>query len=270
MSLEYHPIMGHERIGLLPKSKRWRKIVEEIAHFSPNSGSIAQIAEETTKNVRTKFKYISSDPAVLAAFKYLILLSYSSTQKDPSDFLNKNEIHLPNGFHIFDLTHSLRDYVAQNENSKEYSKFAVQAMIDTIAEWSKRNQLQQTLIFDSNPNSFEIWRKAANGAGFCELSRLFFGKFTERYLKYFLEREASSNITTLSARQQFNVELEMHIDKISQHAFETALITQSYSAGWFNNHIRGGVPTDDKIKDFLSFAFHKINSDLIREEKVEQ
>ena len=262
--------MGHERIGLLPKSKKWRKIVEEIAHFSANSGSIAQIAEETTKNVRTKFKYISSDPGVIAAFKYLILLSFSSSQKDPSDFLKKNEINLPSDFHIFDLTHSLREYVAQTEQSKEYSKFAVQAMIDTIAEWSKRNQLQQTLIFDSNPNSFEIWRKAANGAGFCELSRLFFGKFTERYLKYFLEREASSNISSMSARNQFNVELEMHIDKISQHAFETALITQSYSAGWFNNHIRSGVPTDDKIKDFLSFAFHKINSDLIREEKVEQ
>ena len=261
--------MGHERIGHLPKSKKWRTLVNEINDYSDNNNNIAQLATQTTKNVRYRFNYIEEDSGVLSAFKYIILLAHSSLQDNPSEFLSKNGVELPKNFNLFDLTLSIREFVTEHQNSKEYSVFASQAMIDTVADWSKVNEVQQTLVFDSNDNSFDLWKKAANGAGFCELSRTFFAKFTERYLKYFLEREASSKINNLYDRTQFNKKLEEHIDDISKHAFETSKITQSFAAGWFNKTVKDGVPTDKKIQGFLSFAFQKINSEMIREERSE-
>jgi hypothetical protein len=73
----------------------------------------------------------------------------------------------------------------------------------------------------------------------------------------------------LFERHEFNRGLEKHVQEISQHAFETSKITQSFSAGWFNKVIKEGVPDDEKIQGFLSFAFQKINSELLREENLE-
>ena len=189
--------MGHERIGYLPRSKKWNTIVKDIGSYSTNNDNISQIAQSTTKNVRTRFNRIGNDEGVIAAFKFIILLSQSTKQNNPYNFLSGYEINLPPNFNIFDLAQSVQDFISKNENSREYATFATQSMIDTISEWSKKNQLQQSLVFDENNSPFEIWRKASNGASFCELSRIFFSSFTERYLKYFLEREASSKINNL-------------------------------------------------------------------------
>lgn len=261
--------MGHERVGYLPKSERWKGIVKKISHFSSEKDDVSDIATETTRNVRSKFKNIREDSGVISAFKFLVLLTQASKKENPSEFLKSKGISLSKEFNIFELTKSVQDFVTKNQESKEYSTFAVQSMIDTISEWSQKNQLQQTLIFDSNKDSFSTWQRAADGSGFCELSRIFFSKFTGRYLKYFLEREASSRIQSLSDREQFSKKLETHIQDISKHAFETAKIAQSFAAGWYNLHATDKIPTDDKLEDFLAFAFKKLNSELLREEDNE-
>lgn len=261
--------MGHERIGYLPRTKKWRSIVENIGCYSTDNDNIAEIAQSTTKNVRNRFNHIGNDEGVIAAFKFIILLAQSTKQNNPYNFLLNHNINLPPNFNILDLTQSVQDFISKNENSKEYSAFAKQSMIDAISEWTKKKQLQQTLVFDENSNPFGIWRKVADGAGFCELSRTFFSSFTERYLKYFLEREASFKINNLFDRVSFNDQLEKHVKLISKHAFETSKIAQSFSAGWYNKNIKKGLPTDEAIKGFISFTFQKLNSELLKEEKSE-
>jgi hypothetical protein len=116
---------------------------------------------------------------------------------------------------------------------------------------------------------FEVWRKAGNGAGFCELSRLFFAKFTQRYLEYFLQRASPATLGGIGERVQFEQQLAKHVDDISLHAFETAKITQSFAAGWFNNRVKGDVPNEKEIEGFLSVAFGKIRDALQREDDKE-
>jgi hypothetical protein len=261
--------MGHERVGYLPKSERWKGIVKRISFFSFENDDISEIATETTRNVRSKYKNIKEDSGVISAFKFLVLLSHASKKENPSEFLKSMGVSLSKEFNIFELTKSAQEFVTKNQNSKEYSTVAVQSIINTISEWSQKNELQQSLIFDSNKDSFLTWQKASEGRGFCELSRLFFANFTERYLKYFLEREASSRIQSLSDREQFSKTLEAHIENISKHAFETSKITQPFAAGWYNLHAKDRIPTDDKLSDFIAFAFKKLNSELLREEDNE-
>lgn len=261
--------MGHERVGYLPKTQRWKSIVKKISHFSSEGDTISDIATETTKNVRNRFKNITEDSGVVSAFKFLVLITHAAKKEDPSAFLKSKGINLSPEFNIFDLTRSVQEFVVKHEHSKEYSAFAVQSMIDTISEWSIKNQVQQSLIFDSTKNSFQTWEKAADGSGFSELSRIFFSSFTGRYLKYFLEREAANKIQSISDREQFSKRLESHVQEISKHAFETTKIAQSFAAGWYNLHAKENVPTEQKLKDFLAFAFKKLNSELWREEDSE-
>lgn len=258
--------MGHERIGTLPKTERWRNIVNSIRNYSDTNETIIDIAAQTTKNVRNRFQNIDNDGGVFAAFKFILTLSHFSRSNNAFEKLAAEGIDLPNNFNLYDLAFSIQSYIAINSDSKEYSAFATQSIIETISEWAKLHQTNQSSLFDSNDNGLEIWQQASNGAGFCELSRLFFSKFTERYLKYFLEREAATNINNLYNRTQFNKNLENHVDRISKHAFETSKITQSFAAGWFNKYAKEKMPTNRRIQGFLSFAFKKINSELVRED----
>lgn len=258
--------MGHERIGTLPKTERWKSIVNSISSYTDADDTIVEIAAQTTKNVRTRFKNIDTDGGVFAAFKFIITLAHCAKSNNAIDKLAEEGISLPQDFNLYDLAYTIQNYIAQNAESKEYSSFATQSIIEAVSEWARDHETNQINLFDSGYNNLDVWKKASDGAGFCELSRLFFSKFTERYLKYFLEREAATNIDNLFDRTQFNKNLEIHVDRISKHAFETSKITQSFAAGWFNKHAKEKLPTDKRILGFLSFAFQKINSELIKEE----
>jgi hypothetical protein len=87
-------------------------------------------------------------------------------------------------------------------------------------------------------------------------------------LNYFLDRVTSATFKNIQQREQFHHEIHDHIDDISKHAFETAKITQSFAAGWFNKHTREKIPDSKEIEGFLSIAFGKLRDELRREEEA--
>ena len=257
--------MGHERIGPLPKTKQWRRIVEEMASFPTGNAEVADIASETLRCVRNRFVHINEDASVQAVFEFLVgLASVGGVVETPEDWSE-----FPVDFHQNPsprrITQALQDWLIETKGSLEYRTLAEYAAADTIAEWYAEHSKQGEL-FNHPEDVSSIWRNASYGAGFCELSRLFFAHFTERYLRYFLDREASSAIETIHDRERFSEKLADHVETISKHAFETAKITQSFAAGWFNKHATEGRPSQDESKGFLGIAFGKLRDELIHEE----
>ena len=90
------------------------------------------------------------------------------------------------------------------------------------------------------------------------MAHAYFAAFTKRYLDYFLDREASAVIPTIEERERFD-------DGVARHAAETARITQSFAAGWFNGHTKEGMPTLGEVQGFLGVAFGKLREELLRE-----
>lgn len=78
--------MGHERVGFLPKSKSWNKVVESIHDFSSEKSNVPEIAQQTLKNVRQKFLSLGNDLSFLASFKCLVVLSYANKAANPFAF----------------------------------------------------------------------------------------------------------------------------------------------------------------------------------------
>ena len=79
--------MGHERVGILPKTKRWRTIVNDMSSFPASDNNVPVIARQTLRNVQNRFVDIERDKGVQAAFKFLVL-SMAVKHKDPTDFLD--------------------------------------------------------------------------------------------------------------------------------------------------------------------------------------
>ena len=256
--------MGHERVGALPHSKKWRDIVDKLADSPGSREDVAAIANAILENVRTRFRKIHSDDGVIAAFQFLVALAKSASAEDINATSISPKIDFEGNPSTLKLIVQLRSWIESQKDSNEYAIIAMKASADAISRWSAK-QGQQATLFTSSVDASEIWQRADSGAGFCEVSRLFFSNFTERYLNYFLEREASAEMMNISARDYLAQHLREHIDDVSRFAFETSRITQSFAAGWFNNHARGKDPSKDELKRFLSIAFGKMREEMRRE-----
>lgn len=250
--------MGHERTGALPKTQPWQRVVRRIAAFDGNEGQTRQIANDTLDNVRDRFEAIQRDPNVQTAFRFLTEVGASASGT------RSTSLRLPENPTPFAVAKALDKQLRPELGSAEYGALAKAAATDAIAHWYTENAAQPSLFGTAEQNS-AIWRKAATAEGFCEIARLFFAKFTERYLNYFLEREASAVCRTIEQRELLEKQLRSHIDDVSRHAFETAKIAQSFAAGWYNRHAKTSTPSEDEISGFLAFAFGKLREDLRRE-----
>ena len=83
--------MGHERLGVLPKSKAWRLIVAEMAGFALGSSEIYSIAKNTLQQVQKQFSNLENDPSIKSAFEFLLQVSYAFQKNDPIGYLSLQE-----------------------------------------------------------------------------------------------------------------------------------------------------------------------------------
>ena len=255
--------VGHERVGTLPRTAKWQDILAGLGGLEGEGGAtVPDIARRTLDNVRVRYQRIHGDPGVQAAFTYLLALA--------TDCYNRPETRDTTGLDLdknpspLRIAAGLNSWVSTHTGSIEYAELARRAGGDTIVYWTREKSAQGTL-FAPSTSARRVWQAAADASGFCEVARVFFARFTERYLRYFLEREASAEIKSLEAREEFSRQLSEHVDAISRHAYETSKITQSFAAGWFNNHARGNHPSPEKIEAFLALSFGKLQEELHRE-----
>jgi hypothetical protein len=223
---------------------------------------VAQLADSTLQNITGRFRRLHKDKGVQAAFGYLI--SLASSDVPTGSGLASPETSLEQNPSPARIAKNLNDWVKRHATSREYAEIACRAAADTIAEWT-RTHSRQRLLFDDSTSASSVWTQSSNARGFCQIARAFFAHFTERYLRYFLEREASAELPSIQARQDFRKSLHRHVKDVSQHAFETSKITQSFAAGWFNNYARRTRPSDAEIEGFLARAFGKVQEEIQRE-----
>jgi len=254
--------MGHERVGILPRRKPWNEIVSLLRlALEDEFTKTASLVSQTLAEVKNRYRRLHQDSGVQAAFAYLIALS---TSKLPSvEGLASVDTKLEKNPSPLRITVDLANWVKLHTNSPEYAELACRAAADTISYWSREKSNQQ-LLFGDSTNAIHIWGDT-DGRAFSSISRTFFAKLTERYVRYFIERNASAESPSLQSRQRLEAALSAHFDEISRHAFETTKITQSFAAGWFNKNTKTERPGDKKISGFLAVAFGKLQEELSRE-----
>lgn len=257
--------MGHERVGALPRSQRWQDVVSRITDAAAHDGDVRVLTNATLENVRSRLLAIHGDRGFVTCFQFLLGLTLSASSVVDRGSLGVFAVNLDENPSPLKLAHELGQHVANNTESTEYAELARKAAIDVISLWTSEQTKQFSLTGDHD-KAVEVWRRASDARGFCEMARLFFGKFVERYLNYFISREASAQLASTADRERLAGRLASHLDDVSHHAFETAKITQSFAAGWFNRHAQHGMPPEEAISGFLSHSISKLREELLREE----
>lgn len=260
--------MGHERVSSLPqKTQKWVDLVKKMGSMYSEGIPVASVAAQTLQNVRRQYESLSRDDAVRTVFTFLVAFSRAFRFDDPIGELKATGVPLHDEPTLLSIVKALRQQVPMGEAASEYGQLALAAAADALGQWYKDNATTQLPLFKPTSDFLESWRRLGTGSGFCELSRLFFGRLTERYLNYFLDRVASATSPSIQQRNQFQHDVKSHVDDVSKHAFETAKITQSFAAGWFNAHARDHVPGEREVEGFLAIAFGKLRDELRRGEE---
>ncbi len=151
-----------------------------------------------------------------AAFQYLVVLGFASRDPETAQReLKSRGIEVPESPTPLDLVRALRDWVVTHGEDSDNGELATRAAGEAICGWFEEHRTRPGTLFQRRENAFEVWHDAATGAGFCELARKFFARFTERYLNYYLEREASSVAGSMESRDALARKLGDHVDRLS-------------------------------------------------------
>jgi hypothetical protein len=255
--------MGHERIGFLPQTKKWQAIVDQLALFGDGNVSVAQIANDTLDAVRKNFISMPYDESVIKALSFLAKLSYSANLENQIEFLNNNGYVADSQMSLFSLMISAQRYISTQNGSLEVNKLAKDAAMHAIMDYQQRHHTDQLSLFSEN--SEHVWCSAGTGAAFCELARSFFASFTEKHIRYYIDRVAASSISDYGTLQRFNLQLSTQTKEIAEHTFEISKLIQSFSAGWFNKNAILSMPEEKQLQGFLSMSFGKLREELRRE-----
>ncbi len=255
--------MGHERIGFLPKRKQWNAIVQQLSEYQPSAETTTKIADDTLTCIRKNYEQMPYDESVSKAIKFLAMLSVSANQDNQAAFLKTNGCTVDDKLSLFSLVNSAKNFITTVDGSLETNKIARDAVLQAITTYQGNHTLDQLTLFGDNTEP--VWRNVGSGAAFCELARSFFAAFTDRQIKYYIERSAASEINDYATLQSFSSGISQTAEAISHHAFETSKIMQSFAAGWFNKHAVERIPADNKITDFLRISFGKMREEFRRE-----
>ena len=71
--------MGHERVGVLPRTKRWQDVIGGIADAASVDGDVRALANATLGNVRSRLLAIHGDSGFVASFRFLLALALSAS-----------------------------------------------------------------------------------------------------------------------------------------------------------------------------------------------
>ena len=252
--------MGHERIGFIPKTKRWQSIVAQLQNYDGDKTTVAAVAADTLDTLRSLYDSLPYDPSIIASIRFLATLCRFSGSADK---LNDVNIDTSNDITMYSLLRGVDQYLSSENESMEIGKLAKDSLMSSIISYQQVHETNQ-ISFDGF-NEKNVWRDIDSGAAFCELTRSFVAEFTERNLNYYLERVAASEIKDYAKLIAFNQSLWKQSEAITTHSQEISKLVQSFAAGWYNKHTEEDIPNDEKIVGFLTVAFKKIKEEFRRE-----
>lgn len=252
--------MGHVRLGVLPRSRKWLQVVEHLrigADVEVVAASAADAAEASLTRA-------SGDPAFLHAFWLLTQIPLAARGPAFAEDLRRLGLRVPDRPSLLEVSAAFSAavdrYAREKGGRTDLGEMAHMAAVESLTA-----TVAPTLpsLFGVSPE--EIQRaigRLAGGGRFSALARDFFARLTQRSLSYFLSRELSSHIGT-GQRFADDADRSRFDDALDWHCREASRIVETFAGGWYGKNVyKGDGLTPDAIRRFAPIAFKKILAEL--------
>ncbi len=234
--------MGHNRLGSLPNTKPWNRVVEHIAE-----GDDAPTVALATSNAAAKGLQAGSKDAGIARVIFLLARSFHAAKFNnfQQRLLEETLVVTPNPTLVEFTTafaKALQTWHSLNPGCRtDLSEMATLAALETL---TKRIGERTGELFATDNSLQRAMAECATLTGFAAFGHEFYGRFLRRFLLYHLSRELSHHI---GGNQRFadQAEYSTFLEELAVHCGEASLIVRDFVGGWYHK---------SKFTTGLSFA----------------
>ena len=262
--------MGHTRLGILPKTRKWNELLKHIARprlaadlSDTAANDINAIAAQTLGASQKALAKVAQDPGVGYAFYLLTQVALASRTSDWETALIQHGIRLSSDSTVFDLTVEVQSAIdrylfGKETGATDLSEMAQQSAGEALLSLAG---LQTANLFGgSSPDVKKAIRSLSTKTGFGKLGQKFFGRFVARFLNFYLSRATaatlgSAGMQSLGDISEFNKSLELHCQ-------ESARIVRDFCGDWYSKtEYEKGIDLNDASK-FVAVAVKKLGKEL--------
>jgi hypothetical protein len=252
--------MGHVRLGVLPTSRKWRRVVYEL-RLGADVDTVAAAAADAAE---AALHGASRDPAFLHAFWLLAQIPLAARGPAFTEDLRCLGIHVRDQPSLMDVaaaySGAVDRHVRERGGRTDLGEMAQMAAVESLTA-----MVGSALPSLFGPTPEEVQRaigRYASGDRFAALAREFFARLTQRSLDYYLSRELSNHIgpgqrfADDAARARFD-------EALWRHCGEASRIVEGFAGGWYGKNVyqRDGL-TPDAVSRFAPVAFKKVRAEL--------
>jgi hypothetical protein len=265
--------VGHQRLGDVPKTKKWTSVVEKItgggghgsssvaAGGSPAS-TVSEAAREILVAAEEGFQEVKNDTGFRYTVYLLTQLVLAARQVDWQSGLNSLGINLGYDATVFDLTGEFHrvidDYRRRHGGSVTVGEMAQQAAGEALSHLAKDNAV--TLFGRGRDELQWAVKKLSTKAGFCDLGQRFFGNFTARFLDFY----ASKIIPRRAGKPGFESVGDFNDFKqaLFDHCHQSAKIVHDFCGQWYaKTQWEKGIDPDNTA-GLVAHALDKLRDEL--------
>jgi len=247
--------MGHNRLGRLPRTYHWKKVIELLE----GAGTVSEIADTSLTAARTGLQRVPQDPGFAQVLTAIFRFIESARADDFDAALRQYGLSLHHPASLFDVVCGLKEKI-----DRDLSVRGIKSDVSEIAQNSFTETLFKYVTADE-PSLFEATaetlqqslRRQLTGSQFKLLMHEFFSVFTRRYLTYYLSREVPSHVGP-EARFQYMDEHREFNQAFDLYVRQAVRIADEFTPGWFGKAEYEGRLTYESVSRYAHVAFKKI------------
>jgi hypothetical protein len=253
--------MGHLRLGSLPDTVPWRRVVTLLA----DGADTAAVAAATTHAALRGLMKAGGDDGLAHTVWLLAQVGLAARQPDFAESLRRVGIQAGGEPAVLDLacgfTAAVDHHLSASRRRTDLGEMARAAGSESLV----------TLLTQRSASLFGTTaadlRAAARGlsfpAGFATLAHDFFARFARRFLTYHLGRELSNHV---GGNGRF-ADPEKHsafVDQLDAHCQAVAGVVRTDAGDWYARCYSDGGVTARKARSFAGHAVKKLADELKR------
>lgn len=251
--------MGHIRMGSLPDTQRWRKLVGLIAE----GGSVEQIATSTMEAADRGLRLAYDDPGLGQVVWLLAKVALAAREERFGEALSAVGIRTPSAPGVFDVVTGFSEAIDAHLRTKgrrsDIGEMAQHAAVECLTR--QVSDRASSLFGVTSAEVQQAVAEFSTKGGFSSLAYDFFSRFTQRFLTYHLGRELSNHVGP-NRRFASPSEHNEFVAKLTTHCREAALIVREFSGGWYSKaKFENGI-SKKKARDFTNYALKKLRDEL--------
>lgn len=255
--------MGHIRLGRLPKTYKWKQVIEALAISNTSLPEIANLTAKASEKVLTNSKYNDS---LSHCFWLFTNIAQASRHGDFVQNLNGLGVNISTDDSGIKTLKKIFDTASRNLKANGNI-----SILDQIAIDSFKNAIHNTIsdestsLFGCDINSIQkAFKKYSTSTQVASLGREYFSQYMFNSFSFTLEKELANNVSE-NGRFQNSKDIQEFNKRLKQYCWDVSKIIEEFSGGWYGKHsFEGDISNQKKTKDFTSYAMTKLLSEVQR------